>query len=509
MSPAPRVFISYSHDSPTHKQWVAELATRLRRSAVDAILDQWDLSLGDDVTRFMEAGVVGSDRVLVVCTDEYVRKADAGKGGVGYERLIVTAELVQNIGTNKFIPIIRNTSGKNKTPIFLGTRLHIDFSNDEEFDEKLEELLRELHKAPAAAKPALGKNPFSITPSGEEASTSERSELIEITKQLDDPSAVYHSAVNLARSNDVYGWRQLVKRVRLPIQPSLSQWRKKYEQNPPQTVEDLHLAADEAVSIISPLLVIAMAGVESGRAEFTDQRALFDEVYELDGWGMSGLTMLVDLPYTLGYIYQALHGAVCIYTGQLELALELADMKVREKYHSEYASVWRISRIIGWPETLGGNSVTAWKFVSTGMDRWPWLRDIFGSEKDYRMSLAAYYMALNVYELATDLAERGPESYEKASLNASQIMLWVPLSFVDEAPEIQRRALALLVGKKRSVRALWERRGVSRADIERVWPNWVETCKAVAAYSKGPSYWSRFMNLGHADLFKLLEESSA
>lgn len=146
MSAAPRVFISYSHDSPAHKQWVAELATRLRRSAVDAILDQWDLSLGDDVTRFMEDGVTGSDRVLVVCTDEYVRKADAGKGGVGYERLIVTAELVQNTGTNKFIPIVRNTRGKNKTPIFLGTRLHIDFSNDEEFDEKLEELVRELHK---------------------------------------------------------------------------------------------------------------------------------------------------------------------------------------------------------------------------------------------------------------------------------------------------------------------------------------------------------------------------
>jgi len=90
MSAAPRVFISYSHDSPAHKQWIAELATRLRRSAVDAILDQWDLNLGDDVTRFMEAGVTGSDRVLVVCTDEYVRKADAGRGGVGYERLIVT-----------------------------------------------------------------------------------------------------------------------------------------------------------------------------------------------------------------------------------------------------------------------------------------------------------------------------------------------------------------------------------------------------------------------------------
>src|SRR5260370_41087204 len=100
MASAPRVFVSYSHDSPAHKQWVASLASRLRASGIDALLDQWDLNLGDDVTQFMEAGGSSSDRVLVVCTDEYVRKADAGKGGVGYGRLIVTVELVHNISTN-------------------------------------------------------------------------------------------------------------------------------------------------------------------------------------------------------------------------------------------------------------------------------------------------------------------------------------------------------------------------------------------------------------------------
>ncbi len=107
MSEAPVVFISYSHDSPAHKQWVAKLATKLRGNGIDAILDQWDLSLGDDVTRFMEDRLSSSERVLVICTDEYVRKANEGIGGVGYEKMIVTAELVRNLGTNKFIPIIR------------------------------------------------------------------------------------------------------------------------------------------------------------------------------------------------------------------------------------------------------------------------------------------------------------------------------------------------------------------------------------------------------------------
>ena len=45
----PKAFISYSHDSSDHKRWVAVLATKLRENGVDVILDQWDLSLGDDL----------------------------------------------------------------------------------------------------------------------------------------------------------------------------------------------------------------------------------------------------------------------------------------------------------------------------------------------------------------------------------------------------------------------------------------------------------------------------
>jgi len=43
MSSPPKVFISYSHDSLEHKQWVHKVAVRLRESGIDAILDQWDL----------------------------------------------------------------------------------------------------------------------------------------------------------------------------------------------------------------------------------------------------------------------------------------------------------------------------------------------------------------------------------------------------------------------------------------------------------------------------------
>ncbi len=158
---APTAFISYSHDSPDHKAWVLKLASDLRNKGVDATVDQWDLGLGGDLATYMTNGISSSNRVLLVCSESFVNKAEAGVGGVGYERLIVTYELVQNIDTRKFIPLLRNNASAKKTPAFLGPRLYVDFTNDTEYEIKLTELLREIHDAPEAFKPPLGPNPFS------------------------------------------------------------------------------------------------------------------------------------------------------------------------------------------------------------------------------------------------------------------------------------------------------------------------------------------------------------
>lgn len=158
---APTVFISYSHDSPDHKKWVLRLATDLRANGVDATLDQWELVPGQDVAAFIQRGILEADRVLLVCSGAYVTKAEAGTGGVGFERLIVTAEVVQSIDTKKFIPIVRNNKSEVRIPRFLGPRLYIDFSDDAAYKTKREELLRELLGAPALVKPPLGDNPFS------------------------------------------------------------------------------------------------------------------------------------------------------------------------------------------------------------------------------------------------------------------------------------------------------------------------------------------------------------
>ncbi len=160
MVDTPTVFISYSHANAVHKEWVEKLATDLRNNGIDATLDQWEIGPGDDLAAFMERGVTTADRVLAICTPNYVQKANAGEGGVGYEKMIVTAELVKNLGTKKFIPIVRDSDGEKQVPVFLGSRLYVDFDNNSMYDEKLMELLHELHGQKISSKPPIGSNPF-------------------------------------------------------------------------------------------------------------------------------------------------------------------------------------------------------------------------------------------------------------------------------------------------------------------------------------------------------------
>lgn len=121
----PSVFVSYSHDDLDHKRWVLALATRLRKSGIDVTLDQWDLDAGDDLGSFMTNNLANADRVLMICTPNYVEKANEGKGGVGVERMILTAEYLSNIDSNKVIPVIKK-HGAEPVPAFFSTKLKIN-----------------------------------------------------------------------------------------------------------------------------------------------------------------------------------------------------------------------------------------------------------------------------------------------------------------------------------------------------------------------------------------------
>ena len=93
----PRVFISYSHDSAEHKEWVLKFATTLRQRGVDAVLDQWDLKPGFDLPHFMETELASCDYAVMVCSERYVAKANGG------EPIAIPISALANAGAS-FIP---------------------------------------------------------------------------------------------------------------------------------------------------------------------------------------------------------------------------------------------------------------------------------------------------------------------------------------------------------------------------------------------------------------------
>ena len=153
--------MSYSHDSEEHKEWVRKISTDLRQHlGVDVILDQWDLRIGSDLSLFMEQGLSSAMLVMCVCSDQYVVKANIGVGGTGYEKMILTSELIKNTNTDFIIPILRNNKERN-LPIFLGTKKYVDFTEEKNYLENLRELTARIYNEDITRKPPLGESPYS------------------------------------------------------------------------------------------------------------------------------------------------------------------------------------------------------------------------------------------------------------------------------------------------------------------------------------------------------------
>ena len=159
----PKVFISYSWTSPQHEQWVLGLAERLSGDGVIVVLDKWDLKEGQDKHVFMEQMVNDKDikKVLVICDRVYQTKADDRKGGVGTETQLISKEVYENTGQEKFIPIVReyDETGKASIPHYMASRIYIDLSSDEKFEENYQKLIRNLYDKPLIKRPSLGTPP--------------------------------------------------------------------------------------------------------------------------------------------------------------------------------------------------------------------------------------------------------------------------------------------------------------------------------------------------------------
>ncbi len=160
-----KVFISYSWKPISNKITVTELAERLTNDGIHIILDDWDLKEGQDKYHFMEQMVNDEtvDKVLLVCNKEYAQKANKKQGGVGVESLIISDEIYSQVEQTKFIPIVMQyESDKPCLPTFVKTRIYIDLSNEEVYEENYEKLIRNIYDKPISKRPAIGKMPIHL-----------------------------------------------------------------------------------------------------------------------------------------------------------------------------------------------------------------------------------------------------------------------------------------------------------------------------------------------------------
>jgi hypothetical protein len=157
---AQRVFISYSWDNEIHKEWVLALSNRLIENGVDVILDRYELTAGKHISFFAENSIASSDKVLMIFTRGYKRKADQRVAGVGYEYSLINRALYENqVRQDKFIPVLRDGSMAESVPEFMKQYIYIDMTNDGDYERNVEVLLKTLLGVPLISKPSVGNNP--------------------------------------------------------------------------------------------------------------------------------------------------------------------------------------------------------------------------------------------------------------------------------------------------------------------------------------------------------------
>ena len=154
----PQVFLSYSHDSPEHKDRVLALCDRLRQDGIDAWIDQYETSPPEGWPRWCANRVRAADFVLVVCTEIYERRfrgaEEPGRGRGGqWEGFVIELELYQAAARNrKFIPVLFPPALEEHVPDVLQAVSRYDVSGDAGYWR----LVRHLTGQPETPAPPLG-----------------------------------------------------------------------------------------------------------------------------------------------------------------------------------------------------------------------------------------------------------------------------------------------------------------------------------------------------------------
>jgi hypothetical protein len=158
---APRVLISYSHDSPAHAAAVLALADDLRRHGIDARIDQYTPTPRLGWPQWMNDELREAAFVVCVCTATYrarfEQRAPAGEGlGASWEGMLATLSVYHHRARlGAFVPVLL----PGATPADVPHPLSGQTRHTLPTPAATEALLRHLLQRPSAEMPALGPLP--------------------------------------------------------------------------------------------------------------------------------------------------------------------------------------------------------------------------------------------------------------------------------------------------------------------------------------------------------------
>lgn len=280
---------------------------------------------------------------------------------------------------------------------------------------------------------------------------------------------IYKIALDIAFKGDLVAWRKVIRQAKQMIPDKINDWRKIQDSNPPKTKEGLPEIVLAGLSPYAALFAIALAGVESGRYKFKSQVSVLDEILNPREWNYAGRTVIADFPDTSAFVYHILHGANCLATDQVSVAVEFARTKVKERYHDKSIAIFQNHNITGWPSTLGGDCNIAWEFIRILPEKWEWLKEVFGDMYDYQSYLCSYYLVLNLIEFV-DVIVSGKESI---LLKDDSLTLDIPLTFMKEDQETLRKSYQLLLNEPVQIKNIWKKYDINDEKIKELWPRWI------------------------------------
>lgn len=159
----PKAFISYAWFTEEHQRWVQHLADELVKNGIEVVLDKRNLFPGEEITHFIERSISTCDFMILVCSEEYTRKANDRDGGVGMEAVVGSSTYFNTKDKRRFVPIVRDNSlpSNTKLPIYLGSALYVDMSTGDWRAEPMRQLVHSIfsaHKDIEAANKAINSD---------------------------------------------------------------------------------------------------------------------------------------------------------------------------------------------------------------------------------------------------------------------------------------------------------------------------------------------------------------